>query len=273
MKQKIQEILKHSLMTLVSEGTLSSDQLTTDIPVEYSRRQGQGDFATAVAMILARSMGRNPREVAELIRQRLPSDDLIERTEVAGPGFINIYLSAPELAKVVPEILKKGKNYGCVLKKSESTTLLEFVSANPTGPLHVGHGRGAAIGDSLARLLRATGESVDTEYYVNDMGRQMDILTVSVWIRYLQLCGDEVNLPNGAYQGRYVLDCAEQLHDQFDVQLRRAYCSEFKNIADDERILDQAIAHARELLGKQQFNKVRQQILTEMVQNHKKRSE
>ena len=266
MKHRIQQLVRKALDNLISEGALSSEQRPSELIIEHSRRLSQGDFATALALTLARSLKKNPREVAQLIQRNIPSNDLIEKTEIAGPGFLNFFLSEQAIANEVSEILAQGSRYGCAVEDSADRVLVEFVSANPTGPLHVGHGRGAAFGDSLARLLRAAGKAVETEYYVNDMGRQMDILSVSVWIRYLQLCGDEADLPNGAYQGRYILDCAEQIHDRFDTQLRHTYTGEYEKDADDDQVLDQAIARVRTLIGADRFDEVRQCVLDQMVQ-------
>ena len=266
MKYKIEQLVRKALDHLIKEGALSSEQQFSELKIEHSRRLSQGDFATALALNLARSLKKNPREIAQLIQRSIPSNDLIEKTEIAGPGFINFFLYEQAVAKEVPEILARGNRYGCAVRNSADRVLVEFVSANPTGPLHVGHGRGAAFGDSLARLLRAAGKTVDTEYYVNDMGRQMDILSVSVWIRYLQLCGDGADLPKGAYQGRYILDCAERIHDRFDTQLRRPYAGEYEKDADDDQVLDQAIARVRALIGAGRFDEVRQCVLDQMIQ-------
>lgn len=266
MKQKIEQLVRKALNNLIEEGALSSEQQPSELIIEHSRRHSQGDFATALALTLASSLKKNPREVAQLIQRNIPSNDLIEKTEIAGPGFINFFLYEQAVAKEVPEILAQGNRYGCAAEDSADRVLVEFVSANPTGPLHVGHGRGAAFGDSLARLLRAAGKAVDTEYYVNDMGRQMDILSVSVWIRYLQLCGDDVDLPSGAYQGQYIIDCAEKMHDRFDAQLHRTYTAEYDKDADDDQVLDQAVARVRALIGADRFDEVRRHALDQMVQ-------
>lgn len=265
-KHRIQQLIQSALDKLVSEGTLSSKQRPADLRIEHSRRPDQGDFATALALSLARSLKKNPRQIALLIQRNIPSNDLIEKTEIAGPGFINIFLSKRAITKEIGEILAQGRRYGCTVENALEKVLVEFVSANPTGPLHVGHGRGAAFGDSLARLLRAAGKAVDTEYYVNDMGRQMDILSASVWIRYLQLCGDEADLPKGAYQGQYIFDCAEQLKDKFDTQLRRPYTNQYEKDAAVDQILDQAIVRIRTLIGADRFDEVRRFVLEQMVQ-------
>ena len=170
------------------------EQLKSDdiIPVEHevrlmferTRQKEHGDFATNVAMTLAKPARSNPRELAEKILKALPVDDLITKVDIAGPGFINVFVAQNARYGVLDTIFNQADQYGLEEENSKSKILVEFVSANPTGPLHVGHGRGAAYGDALVRVLRAAGNSVESEYYVNDAGRQMDILAVSVWLRY-----------------------------------------------------------------------------------------
>jgi arginyl-tRNA synthetase len=203
--------LKDQLQALFSQAInqLKADQV---IPVEHevsiqferTRQKEHGDFATNVAMTLAKPARRNPRELADLIVAALPSDPLIIKVDIAGPGFINLFLAQDARYSVLNSVFEQGDSYGLGEPNSKQKIMVEFVSANPTGPLHVGHGRGAAYGDALARVLAAAGNTVEREYYVNDAGRQMDILAVSVWIRYLQANHIAVELPGNCYKGDYV---------------------------------------------------------------------
>lgn len=210
--------MKQQLHTLFTQAI---DQLKTDsiIPAETevrlrferTRQKEHGDFATNVAMALAKPAGRNPRELAELIVAALPKDELITQVDIAGPGFINVFLAQDARYAVLKTIFADKETYGLAAPNSRRKIMVEFVSANPTGPLHVGHGRGAAYGDALARVLSAAGNTVEREYYVNDAGRQMDILATSVLLRYLQANGVELTFPNNAYQGEYIAEMADDL--------------------------------------------------------------
>lgn len=216
-----ERILKDQLHSLFIQAidALKTDQvIPTDhevsIQFERTRQKEHGDFATNLAMTLAKPARRNPRELAELLIAALPADDLVTRVEIAGPGFINLFLAHDARYAVLNTVFEKGDHYGLGEPNSKQKIMVEFVSANPTGPLHVGHGRGAAYGDALARVLAAAGNTVEREYYVNDAGRQMDILAVSVWIRYLQANDLAVELPDNGYKGEYVYAYAKELSKQ-----------------------------------------------------------
>ena len=267
MKRKIQELLKQSVDALVDFGTVSQASVPAAIPVDSARRAGQGDYATGVALSMARPNGLKPAELASMIQDHLPAADFLDKTEVAGPGFINFFLSDLALTDVVAEILEQGHDYGAGDLDNPDRILLEYVSANPTGPLHVGHGRGAAFGDALARLLRVAGHHVDTEYYVNDLGRQMDILCASVWIRYLQLNGKDVILPRGAYQGDYIIDCAKVFRARVDADFASLE-SDPPDVKNDDKdlVLTEFISWCRQSLGNDDFNTLRRFVLTEMVE-------
>ena len=267
MKRKIQNLLKQSVGVLVDSGDVSEASVPAAIPVDSARRAGQGDYATGVALSMARPNGLKPAELASMIQDHLPAADFLDKTEVAGPGFINFFLSDIALTDVVAEILEKGNDYGAGDIDNPDRILLEFVSANPTGPLHVGHGRGVAFGDALARLLRVAGHHVDTEYYVNDLGRQMDILCASVWIRYLQLHDKDVTLPVGAYQGEYIMDCAKVFREQVDAEFANLE-SDPPDVENDDKdlVLTELISWCRQSLGNDDFNTLRRFVLTEMVE-------
>ena len=255
MKTKLQSLLAAAIAELRDpDGLALSGEIA--IPVERGRRAGQGDFASPVALVLARPVGGQPRRIAERIVAALPASDLLERVEIAGPGFINFYLSEAAKQGVVLEILEHGSSYGRSRIGAARKVQVEFVSANPTGPLHVGHGRGAAYGAAVADLLAVAGFDVQREYYVNDAGRQMDILAVSVWLRYLESCGETVDFPANGYRGDYVRVLAARLRETHADALRVAGAVALAELppdeprgGDKEKYIDALIARARELLG------------------------
>ena len=213
MKEHIEELLIQALLHLIRDGVLSAD---CDIvpQLERTRSPEHGEFASNVAMVLAKRTGMVPRELAEIIRDKLPRSRQLSHAEIAGPGFINFYMNQVALTTVVKDVLYHGDSYGHVPPDPRHEVTVEFVSANPTGPLHVGHGRGAAYGASLASILQASGFQVQREYYVNDNGRQMDILAVSVWLRYLELCGEQIRFPANGYRGDYIYDIAREVRNE-----------------------------------------------------------
>lgn len=179
--------------------------------IEPPKDKKFGDLAVNIALVAAKELGRKPRELAEEIRARLETLPELAGVDVAGPGFINVRFAPAFWQNVAANILAEGERYGAVNVGQGRKVQVEFVSANPTGPLHIGHGRGAAVGDSLARLLRATGHDVSTEYYVNDAGRQMRLLGLSIWVRYQIVQGRDVPLPEDFYRGEYIIDLAKEL--------------------------------------------------------------
>lgn len=251
------------LLTVALAG-VAPDCAATPIQLERPKQAGHGDFASNLAMQLARTLKRNPRELAAQLVAALPPSPLVERVEVAGAGFINFTLSQAAQTAVVHAVLAAGAQFGRAAPRGESV-MVEFVSANPTGPLHVGHGRGAAYGASLANLLEAAGYEVAREYYVNDAGRQMDILALSTWLRYLALFDVNVPFPPNGYRGEYVKDMAQALREQhgdaFAVVRDTAAVLDgvppLPDAADEtptaarqrEQHLDGLIAAARRLLG------------------------
>ena len=225
-----------------------------NIPLELDRpkQSSHGDFACNVAMPLAKSLKRNPRDVAQSILASLPESRWVAKAEIAGPGFINVFLTPAAWQQVAGAVLAAGADFGKVPARGEKVQV-EFVSANPTGPLHVGHGRGAAFGASLANVLAHAGYEVYREYYVNDAGRQMDILALSTWLRYLALCGEFVNFPGNAYQGGYVGAMADSVYALHGERYKRAAADVTGNVpdaaTDPEGHLDGLIANAKQLLG------------------------
>ena len=179
--------------------------------LERPKQATHGDYACNLAMQLAKPLRRSPRDIAQALVAALPASPVVEKVEIAGAGFINVFLTTAAKQGVVRGVLQAGADYGHTRLGAGLKVQVEFVSANPTGPLHVGHGRGAAYGASLANLLEAAGYKVSREYYVNDAGRQMDILALSVWLRYLELHGVSIPFPPNAYQGDYVGGMALQI--------------------------------------------------------------
>ena len=244
-------------------GTVLPEQIDSEsINVERTRDPSHGDYASNIALRLARRVGKPPRELAAAIVQALPASPILARAEVAGAGFINLYLAGAAHALVVAEVLEQAERYGqCDLGRGERV-MLEFVSANPTGPLHVGHGRQAAYGATLANLLRATGYQVHREYYINDAGRQVDILTLSAWLRYLERCGEQLAFPANGYQGEYVQAIAALLYEQVGRDLQRDAATVLARLppdgpsGDKEQYTDALIERMRALLGASGFQSV-----------------
>lgn len=254
MKQKLHDLFSQALEQLKSNSIIPADH-EVRLLFERTRQKEHGDFATNVAMTLAKAAARPPREIAQLIVDALPQDALITKVDIAGPGFINVFVAQDARHAVVNAVLEQGDRYGIAESDSKQKIMVEFVSANPTGPLHVGHGRGAAYGDALARVLSAAGNTVEREYYVNDAGRQMDILAVSVWIRYLQANGVAVELPDNCYKGAYVEKMGQQLCADYaeKYQLSAEDIAAARNDLEDEEALDATIALAKNKLGKSGF--------------------
>jgi arginyl-tRNA synthetase len=225
------------------------------ISVDRARDANHGDYTSNIALRLAKSARRAPRELAAAIIAALPASPLLIRTEVAGAGFINFFLAASAQNAVLRQIFDTTERYGHSDLAQGESLLLEFVSANPTGPLHVGHGRQAAYGATLANLLRAIGHRVHREYYINDAGRQVDILTVSIWMRYLEQCGERLPFPTNGYRADYVRAIALELHARRGRDLYRASGEVLTGlpadapVGDKEQYIDALIERMRVLLG------------------------
>ena len=217
--------------------------------LERTRNADHGEFASNLAMVLAKAAGKPPREIAQDVIDRLPRSRQINRAEIAGPGFINFHMNQMALAGTIKEALRKDHQFGHVKPNPDHRVTIEYVSANPTGPLHVGHGRGAAYGASLASLLNAAGWTVQREYYVNDNGRQMDILALSVWLRYLELCGEQVSFPINGYRGEYIYDIARIVRNEFGDKWRHTELEVYEDIPEDAEG-DAAEAHVDALIGR-----------------------
>ena len=262
MKDTLQSLVKEALESLVQAGELSLDAIP-EIPIERSRDEAHGDYASPVAMGLARTARKNPRVIAEMIVSRLAASPVIAGIEIAGPGFINFTIAKSARASLLDEVFSAGAQFGRSAHGENRAVQVEFVSANPTGPLHVGHGRHAAYGAAVANLLAATGFAVQREYYVNDAGRQMNILAVSVWLRYLQACGETLPFPANAYQGAYVRAMGEALRardgDAYHANREKVLEDLPDDVAqggDKEAYIDALIARAQALLGSARYEAV-----------------
>ncbi len=262
MKHHLQQLVLQALNALRASGVLSAE-LPDTIKIDRTRDKSHGDFACNVAMLLAKAARTNPRQLAEQIIAALPASDDVAKVEVAGPGFINFFMTPAAYQRVISDILDAGEQYGRSDVGAGLPVQIEFVSANPTGPLHVGHGRGAAYGAAVADLLEAAGFAVHREYYVNDAGRQMDILAASVWLRYLELCGEEFAFPINGYKGDYVWDIAATVHRNHGDGLRYPAATVFDGLpadepagGDKEAHIDAVIGRARELLGPESYLEV-----------------
>lgn len=259
MKSQIQQLVSKALDQIASDGTIPAETIPQPV-IERARDVRYGDFACNIAMVLAKAARCNPRVLAEKLIAALPASPIIVKVEIAGPGFINFYVAADAYTAVVPRIMEQAHNYGRSNIGQGKRVQVEFVSANPTGPLHVGHGRGAAYGATVADLLAAIGFEVHREYYVNDAGRQMNILATSVWLRYLSLCDEEFVFPANGYKGDYIWDIAASLHRDHSESYKHSSEEVFLNIpadepagGDKEEHIDALIERAKQLLGDNRY--------------------
>ncbi len=262
MKTLIESLLRQSLEKLPAT-LVPHDARGQAIEVERTRDAQHGDFATNLALRLAKSTRQNPRKLAEALVAGLPPDGAITKVEIAGAGFINFFLKGDAYHAELGRILDAGSQYGRSDVGGGHSVLVEFVSANPTGPLHVGHGRHAAFGATVANLLEATGYRVTREYYINDAGRQMEILAVSTWLRYLQRCGEQFGFPANGYRGDYIVAIADALYAAQGEALRHPAAAVFTALPADEPDggdkdihIDALVARARHLLGDGTFRSV-----------------
>jgi arginyl-tRNA synthetase len=213
-RSQLKKVLDDCFDQGAAEGLWTTDA-AGKFTVELPKHEGQGDFSTNFALVLAGIEKKNPRELAQAIAEKLSNQtDLIDRVEIAGPGFVNIFINHDVWRRLIPEIIAQGAAFGKSTVGSGRKVMVEFVSANPTGPLSIGHGRQAILGDSIARLLEATGHDVFREYYYNDAGRQMRVLGESTRARYLELLGEEFSFPEDGYQGEYIIDISRSLIDE-----------------------------------------------------------
>ena len=254
MKDQLQELLTKCVQDLISKGILN--EMPSKIRIDHTKDNSHGDYATNIALMLSKQAKMSPVELAKIIIDQFEQKNFIKKIEIAGPGFINFFISQESSSSIVNEILAQAASYGCSDIGQGKKVLLEYVSANPTGPLHVGHGRGAAYGATVSNLLRNAGFIVDNEYYVNDAGRQMDILTVSIYLRYLTICGEDLRFPDNGYQGQYINDIAQGIYDTSGQKFHLKSDLVFENVyqdgtegGDKEVHIDQLIEKAKSILG------------------------
>lgn len=270
MKQQLEQLVLAALNNLPG-GLLPEPPAAGAVVVERTRDAQHGDFATNVAMRLAKAARRNPRELAQAIIAALPANPFIAKTEVAGAGFINFFLTTDAYARELASVHELGDRYGRSNLGRGERVMVEFVSANPTGPLHVGHGRQAAYGATLSNILSAVGFDIAREYYINDAGRQVEILAVSTWLRYLESCGEVLPFPSNGYRGDYVRPLAEQLRAKVGEGMRHPAGAVLLNLPPDAPVgdkdvyIDAVISRARELIGANGFRQVLELSLDEML--------
>lgn len=226
MKEDIQKVVSQSVENIGSK--LDLQDLSVAVEVGMPKKKEFGDFSVNTAMVIANKIGKKPREVAELIIENLPKekDDLFNKIEIAGAGFINFYVKEEAIVNKLGEIESKGKEFGRSNLGQGQRVLVEFVSANPTGFLHIGHARNAVVGDTLGRILNASGYDTVKEFYINDAGRQMNLLGESVFIRYKELFGEKEELPEDGYKGEYVVDIASKIKSEKGDSLLKDYSQE-----------------------------------------------
>ena len=258
-KEHILQLLNDAIALCQQNQSLPTE-LEYSLQLERTRDASHGDHACNVALMLAKQARAKPRDIATQIVEALSSSDVIQKVEIAGPGFINFFVSQASTLNVIPDVLQNKEHYGHSDIGAGKRVQVEFVSANPTGPLHVGHGRGAAYGAAIADLLEAVGYEVHREYYVNDAGRQMDILATSVWLRYLELCGEDLPFPVNGYKGDYVWDVAAKLHRENADKFQHSWNEIAADLpadeidgGDKELYIDALIRSAQSLLGDENY--------------------
>lgn len=244
MKPQIAELLNAAVNVLKEQNILPAD-LEPRIQVDNTRDKAHGDLATNLAMMLAKAAGKNPRELAQLVVDAIPNSSLIEKTEIAGPGFINFYLSEESTSTLIQTVLEQKDKYGQSNVGEGRKVQVEFVSANPTGPLHIGHGRGAAVGDCLCRLLEATGWDVTREFYYNDAGQQINNLALSVQARCKGLTPDHESWPEDGYRGDYIRELAESFMRGDSIESEDQSFTGTKDAEDLDAIRHFAVAYLR----------------------------
>jgi len=263
MKQIVAQLVSDAIASLPELAGAAAD-LSVEGTVERTRDASHGDFASNIAMRLAKPTRKSPRDIAASLVEAIGDNEIVDKIEIAGPGFINFYLSPAAFHAELETTIDSGESYGRQPQKDGPGILLEFVSANPTGPLHVGHGRGASYGATVGNLLEAMGYPVSREYYVNDAGRQMDILGASVWLRWLEANGVDIEFPKGGYRGDYIREIAGEIDtsgiDPVTAEAVAAGLPE-NNDENSDAYVDALVARCKELHGEDGFDRIRQQAL------------
>ncbi|MEM9102036.1 MAG: arginine--tRNA ligase [Pseudomonadota bacterium] len=277
MKELVFELIQQAIQDLQKNQVIPND-FEAKFQVDRTKNKAHGDFATNAAMTLTKMAKRPPREVAQMLIDALPNSKSVEKVEIAGPGFINFFLTSDSHTQVIPTILGEKSAFGRSNLGTGQKVHIEYVSANPTGPLHVGHGRGAAFGATLSNLLRFSGYEVHREYYVNDAGRQMHILAASVWLRYLEALGEPVVFPSNGYKGDYIHHIAQKVKAQKSESLRQAFSAVLKDVVADEQEdgsgdkeahIDGIIENAKHLLGNENYRFIFNLTLQEILEDIK----
>jgi arginyl-tRNA synthetase len=253
--------MKKILKDLIADGLDKMGIIAADnIQIDYAKDRAHGDFACNIALLLAKPSGRKPKDLANEIITHIPRHPFLQSVTCAGAGFINFVVHPAAFKSLLTEVLHNKSAFGTTRHEHPKTIHIEFVSSNPTGPLHVGHGRGAAFGATLSNLLTVTGSIVHREYYVNDAGRQMDILTASLYLRYLGCCGESCDFPKNAYQGDYVINIAQQIYQENEKKYFHSLQSLLdnpKNIPNDEEhkeaYIDLLIDNIQQKLGEKDY--------------------
>ena len=270
MKNDLIRILKTVLKQIGEENGI--DFSNKKVSIQENKEKSHGDYASNLAMVIAKDLSQTPREVAEKICSLLPSEEWIEKVNIAGPGFINFYLKKDTHNEILLLIEESGRDFGRNNSGNGERVLIEYDSSNPTGPLHVGHGRGAAFGSVLSELLRRAGYKVDEEYYVNDHGRQMNIQTISIWLRYLHQNGQELKFSKKGYQGVYVEQLAKQLAEEkgtkYNLKENESDLLELLEAQETEEDLDRLIGWGKSFL-KENFEEIREFSLREIMSSIK----
>ncbi len=267
MKNIIGKVISQGLDTLIEEGLLSKEAKDS-VHIERARDRQHGDFASNIAMVLAKQAKMAPCAIAEKLLAAMPSHASITEVNIAGPGFINFKLATQTQSAIIDTVRQAGEEYGKSKVGAGEKVMLEFVSSNPTGPLHVGHGRGAAYGDALRRLLNACGYEAHAEYYVNDAGRQMHILAISVYVRYLEAAGQPASLPANGYKGAYVSDLGAALYTNEGDDLLLELATLFADLPEDEEAsIDALISRVQTGLGEKKYGLVFDAGLNALVED------
>ena len=282
MKSQLQALLDTAVQQLQQQNLIPQDWVNKST-LERTRDNTHGDWASNLAMVAAKAAGLKPRDLAQQVLNMIPKNDIIIKVDIAGPGFINFYLQAQAEFAVIEQILEQQANFGRCNVGQQQKIQVEFVSANPTSSLHVGHGRGAAYGMTVASLLEAVGYQVEREYYVNDAGRQMAILATSTFLRYLQLNGAEFKFPSNGYKGDYIFDIAKRVIEAKGTAWQQDINAVFANVpadevkndtgevisGDKEAHIDGLIENSRQLLGEAGYDVFFKAALTSILDDIK----
>jgi arginyl-tRNA synthetase len=270
MKNNLIKLLEIALIKIGKDNGI--DFSNKKISIQENKEKDHGDYASNVAMVIAKDLSQSPKVVAKKITSVIPPEKWIERIDIAGPGFINFYLKKDTHNEILLRIEESGKDFGTSKLGNGGKILIEYVSSNPTGPLHVGHGRGAAFGSVLSKLLRTVGYEVDEEYYVNDHGRQMNILTISTWLRYLQKNGLKLEFSKKGYQGEYVEQLGQDLlkdkKEKYTLKDNKSELLELLHSQETEEDLDKLIEWGK-LFLKENFEEIREFSLKSIMSSIK----